>query len=125
MNLERKSPEQLTTLARGIITNEVFAAWDKEALDNAFGAFLSLLAGGLAEKGDSLPAESIGLVYEDMANATSLSHNGYPTFLSAKFLHKDDRIPLQRECLRMAVALGMAGQEVVDQFDAECVEADL
>jgi hypothetical protein len=50
--------------------------------------------------------------------------NGYPMFMSAKFLHRDDRTPLLREVLRMQVALGACTQQQLDDFDEAVAEIE-
>lgn len=121
--LPRMSAEEITELARDVVTNMVYVAWTPESFDCSFSNLLLLLAGGLREQGeDTSWMDNIGLVYADWDEAGTHRMNGYPMFLSAKFVHRDDRYPLQRECLRMAVAIGVHTQEELDKFDAELAE---
>ena len=116
--LEPLTEEEITVLARRIVTNEVYVAWEPEALDMSFGMFM-MLAGG----SQAMPwIKDVGLVYEEWSKANERSVNGYPTFFSARFVHKDSRNAVQREALRMAVALGAVEQAVLDKFDQD--EAD-
>jgi hypothetical protein len=84
MEVTRKTPEEITTLARQIVTNQVYAAWSPEQMDNSFGGFLMLVAGSSQEQGESIDwMNDVGLVYEDYAKANERSVNGYPSFFSA------------------------------------------
>src|SRR5262245_31019167 len=119
----RLSPEEITDLARKVVANRVFIAWDPEAERCAFGGYLMLVSGGLQAQGEDVSwMDDIGWIYQDWDRAGPTSLNGYPTFLSAQFTHKDDRYLIQRECIRLAVALGTATQEQLDKFDADYAE---
>jgi hypothetical protein len=118
MELTPKTPEELTEIARGIVTNRVYAAWSAEALDASFGMYLMMIAGSLQEQGEDISwLNDVGLIYEDSEKANERGLNGYPTFFSAKFLHRDDRIPLNRECIRLAIALGELPEDALTDFD--------
>jgi hypothetical protein len=120
MKVERLTDEEITDLARAIVTNRVYAAWTTEALDNSFGMFLMMIAGSAADLGQDVDwMNDIGMVYEDIAKASERSVNGYPTFFSAQYVHREDRMALNRECIRMAVALGEVPQETLDKFDSD------
>jgi hypothetical protein len=124
MELTPKTPAELTEIARGIVTNRIYAAWDAQALDLSFGMLLMMLAGSAEGTDEDVSwLDDVGLVYEDIDKANERGVNGYPAFFSAKFLHRDDRIPLQRECLRLAVALGEIPQETLDKFDESMAAA--
>src|SRR4051812_47438002 len=123
MELTSKTDEEITELARAIVTNQVYAAWDPASLDNAFGMFLSLAASGAAAQGDNNDwLGEIGLVYESLDKRNPRDQNGYPTFFSAQFLSHDDRIKVQRECIRMSVALGSLPENALADFDVSMTE---
>lgn len=123
MELVPKTDEEITELARGIVTNRIWAAWDPETLDSSFGIFLSLAASGAAAQGqDNSWLGDIGLVYEELSRANERSVNGYPSFFSAQYINREDRIKVQRECIRMSIALGSLPETALDDFDASVVE---
>lgn len=113
----RKTHPELVDLARDIVTNVVYAAWDDEMFNNSF-SMVFLLAG---EDLDKEWLESIGLVYEEFSKANERAVNGHPTFFSFKVLHRDDKPLLLLEMIRMGVALGTYTQkdlrEAEEQFD--------
>ncbi len=124
MNINILTDDEVTDLARRIVTNEVYAAFTAEALES-FSTYLMLLTGGLAEQGldPALELGNVGLIYEDINAAGPLSVNGRPSFLSAKFVHRDDRLRVHRECLRMAEALGSIPAGTLAQWDADAAAA--
>lgn len=123
MELTSKTDEEITELARAIVTNQVYAAWDTESINHSFGMFLSLAASGAAAQGqDTDWLGEIGLVYEDLSKRNERDVNGYPSFFSAHFLTHDDRIKVQRECIRMSVALGSLPESALADFDVSMTE---
>lgn len=101
MPIERMAEDDLRELARRVVTNEVYVAWTPEMMEYSFGAMLRLAGPSLAEE-DVL---SIGLVYDDMANAGERAINGYPMFLSMKLMHKDDVETFVDLCRRIDEAM--------------------
>jgi hypothetical protein len=99
--------EEITTLAREIVTNVAYAAWNEDMLRCSFGPFLALAAPSISDE----VASQIGLVWEHLAKAGYHGVNGYPSFLSCHFVHKDDVPLLQAEIRRMDDALGKSGEE--------------
>lgn len=123
MELTSKTDEEITELARAIVTNQVYAAWDPAAIDNAFGMFLSIAASGAAAQGDDNAwLGEIGLIYEELSKRNPRDLNGYPTFFSAHYLTHEDRIRVQRECIRMSVALGALPEKALADFDVSMTE---
>lgn len=94
--------EQVGELARDIVTNRVYVAWDEAAIHNSFGPMLAL-----AHDAIKPIADKIGLVFEEYSKAMPMACNGYPTFLSIKFVHIDNVPALLSEVQRMAEALGL------------------
>jgi hypothetical protein len=100
MAVERLSEDDLKALARRIVTNEVYVAWNAEQLENSFGAMLALAGESLREV-----APDVGLIYEEYAHASERGCNGYPMFFSMRLLHRDDVETLVAHCKRMDEAL--------------------
>lgn len=84
VDLQPLTDEQVHELARRIVTNEVFVALNADALDCAFGMILALGSDHIAGI-----VNDVGFVYEEISKASPMGVNGYPTFLSCKFVHKD------------------------------------
>lgn len=82
----RLTDDEMSILARRIVQNEVYMAMDAVALDCSFGAFLALVAPSIPKA----ELSNIATVYEDIDEAGTWAVNGYPSFLSCKFVHKDD-----------------------------------
>src|SRR5271157_4422261 len=93
----RLGTEQLSQLARDIVTNRVFITNDSEGIDNSF----SLILSGSAPRMTDDTINQIGAVYEYIDKAADRSINGYPFFFSCKMLHRDDLRPLVAEVERM------------------------
>jgi hypothetical protein len=123
MELVPKTDQEITELARGIVTNQIYAAWDPQAIDNAFGMFIQLVTSGAAAQGDDMEwLGQIGLIYEDLSKRNPRDMNGYPTFFSAQFLGHDDRLKVQRECIKMSEAIGSLPEGSLAQFDVSLTE---
>lgn len=74
-----KTDKELKQLAKQIINNEIYWAWNKEMIDMSFMCILALA------DPEQLPKD-IGSVYAPWANAGPRSINGYPMFFEAAFL---------------------------------------
>lgn len=97
--------EEVTDLARRVVTNEVFITNNPEAIQHSF----SLILMGLAKEGGPGIPEDLGAIWEEWSKAGPLGINGHPFFTSAHFLHKDDLPRVADEIERMEKALGMKG----------------
>ena len=100
--IPRKTPEEITTLAREIVTNQVFIAVTEEALSMAF-PILTLWLPSVPD----WKVEQMGAVYEYYDQAGERSCNGYPMFMSCKIVHTDDVEFLHTEIYRLLDALGI------------------
>ena len=81
----RMTDEQIADVVRGLVAGSIFtgAQCPPEMLTSVF---MVLGLGGL---GDVDP-DTVGMIYEHMNKANEMAVNGFPTFLSCKFVHKDD-----------------------------------
>jgi len=91
--------DEITALARDIVTNLVYISNRPEAIQNSF--MIMMLASP-----DQIPP-NIGAVYEYYAKAGPLAVNGMPTFFSAKFVPAESMEALWDAIQRMRVALGL------------------
>lgn len=96
----RRTPEELTALARQYVQHEIYIGGTNDDLAMVF---MPLALGGLA----GWDLEKIGLVFEEISKAGPRSINGRPCFFSCQFLHIDDLEPFTAEVKRMAEALGL------------------
>lgn len=98
MRIERKTPEEITTLARQDILGEAEVVNDAEGIRCGF----MLFVGGFK---DIENADDVGaLIGYDRLPRTL---NGRSMFMQMGFLHKDDIEPLIAEMTRMREALGL------------------
>lgn len=81
----RMNADEIADLVRALVNGSVFtgAQCPPEMLSSIF------MVLGLGGTGGIDP-ESIGMVYEHMDRANEMAVNGFPTFFSCKFVHKDD-----------------------------------
>lgn len=107
-------------LAKRIVKNEVYVAWSPEQLDYSFGMFLTIAVGSDALSTEDL--REVGMVWEEWSKANERGVNGYPTFFSAHLVTWPDRIKVQRECVRLSMALGDLPADALAKFDAEVKE---
>lgn len=92
--------EELTTLARDIVTNRVFITGDAEK------ARMCFLVIGLVDP-NTLPS-NLGAVWEYVEKAGPMAINGLPMFFSAHFIAIEDIEPLRVKIEGMEQALGLS-----------------
>lgn len=81
----RMNADEIADLVRALVNGSVFTGAQCPP-DMLASVFMVL---GLGGTGDIDPA-SIGMVYEYMDKAGEMAINGFPMFLSCKFVHKED-----------------------------------
>ncbi len=95
--MKKLTPDEIRQLAVDTVEGKVFT--DRHLPENDDGTLLGLVFVGLklaALSGNTIPPEEtaqIGMIYEYVDKAGPRSVNGYPSFLSFHFLHRDD-LPL-------------------------------
>lgn len=100
----RMSEEEIATLARRLVQNEVFLTNTKEGMELAFGLLLSaLLAKARPEQ-----IEDIAGLWEEMSKAGPRSINGYPFFMSCHYVHREDWSALMGKIKEYRAALGLS-----------------
>jgi hypothetical protein len=99
---DRLTPEEIVTLARQIVTNEVFFTTDK-GLQEAFGFMLALTLPRMSDG----TIQQIGGAYEFYEKQVPRAINGFPFFFSVRLLHLEDLAPLGVEVTGMWEALGL------------------
>lgn len=82
----RMTKEQIATLARGIVTGEVFFTTDEDVAADSFGLIIALAS---AQWADSYIAE-IGGFSAPMSKALSTAINGHPVFTEVRVIHVKD-----------------------------------
>jgi hypothetical protein len=94
--IPRLDAEKTNRIARELVTGQGFIATGRPEID-AFQMMLSLMTLPLAV------AEQIGAVYAEPGTATvpGRAWNGYPIFLAARLIHRDDVPPLLAEWRRL------------------------
>lgn len=97
-SVRRMPPEEVSTLARRIVTNEVFYTFKSDDV-TAFQTLLALMSR------EDVPAD-FGAAWESFDKAGPVSMNGYPIFLSMHLVHRDDHRLVIDETKRMLEALG-------------------
>ena len=93
--MERMDAETMTGLAKDIVAGRIAGSWMTP--DDPLLMFMICKLGGVPE--------DAGAVYEYLSEAGPLAVNDYPTFMSARFIHRDDLIPLQEKCHAVQAAL--------------------
>ena len=91
-----QSHEELTTLARRIIQNEIWIATDPQVVKDSF--LMAALVG--------VPRHT-GAVWAPLADAGPMAVNGLPVFFSANYVNFDDMEFLVAEVHRFAKVLGI------------------
>ena len=101
MRAYRKTKQDLNELAIQIVRGEIHIANGGDGLQHSFGFILALAAGmkprdarGRFARRRQSDVETIGAVYEEMHRALPRGINGYPMFMSCKFVHVNDLGPL-------------------------------
>lgn len=97
----RRTSEELRTLAREVVTGQVYLTNDPEAIRLSFGLILMLV---MAEAPRSW-IDKIAAVYAPMSSAGDRGINGYPMFFSMNVLHVDDVEEFNRHLTQMQTAL--------------------
>ena len=100
-NVKRRSPEEITELARKHLMREVLVTADEHVIKSAFYimVFMMTLSPAAIDK--------IGAFIGDMGQTVPrMGANGYPVFLSCAFLHKADVPAYDAEVDRMLAAMG-------------------
>lgn len=83
--IPRMTPDEINTLARRVVTNEVYIANTDQAYRNAWPLLLAFMAEDLANI-----ADDVGAMWEELSKAGPRSINGFPFFTSGHFVHRDD-----------------------------------
>lgn len=91
INFPNLSKDELNVLARDIATNKVFCSYFVQSSDQStLGMiFMPLLFGALKEYSKEM-IEDIGFICEYYDKAGPRSVNGYPIFMSCRFVSKAD-----------------------------------
>lgn len=115
MRAYRKTPAQLSDLAARIVRGEIYIATSGDGLKHSFGFILALAAGmkqrdarGRFARKRQSDVQTIGAVYEEMHRALPRGINGYPMFMSCKFVHVNDVERLAEMVARKQEALACA-----------------
>lgn len=104
--IPRRSPKEITELAREVVLGQRLVTNDPDALQYGF----SLLLMGM--KIPRSVADQIGAVIGNMDSVLPRSLNGWPMFTSCGFLHVEDVPAFNDEIDRMRAALGIVEGEV-------------
>lgn len=91
--------QEINTLARRVVTNDVFITSRVDEAELAFGMLFAFME-------DPLP-ENLGGVWEAYSKAGPRSINGLPMFFSMHMVAKEDLKPLDAEIKKMQKALGV------------------
>lgn len=102
LDQRRRTPEQITELARMHVTRQALITNDPVVLRNAFFMVLAFV-----EFDPDVPQRIGALVgyYDNAIRGRGM--NGYPIFTGLDFVHTDDMSGLVAEISRMNAALGM------------------
>jgi len=94
MNIARMSAEELNTFAGEIVRGEVYLRLfrddEYQDIQDSWGLLLACLTDDQREE----IAENAFGMYAYMKDALPLGINGKPMFIGARFLHREDQIPL-------------------------------
>jgi len=90
----------ITEMARNCVTHRGFVTNDADILRGSFPVMM------LVDWSDT-DLSTVGAFYGDMKDASPMACNGYPTFLAARVVHRDDVPLLVSEIERMEKALGI------------------
>ncbi len=104
--IKRRTPQEVTELARDVITRRKMVTDDPEAIRCAFLIMMTLMP-PLTEAASKAVAAFIG----DYSEITGQTLNGYPMFTSIGFLHRLDVGAYNSEIRRMKEALGIEAAE--------------
>jgi len=87
----RMTDDELREFVRAYLSGKLFtlAHISDHDAEMASKIFLPFLLGGFADMHPEA-LDQIGMVYEYLDQASPVSINGYPIFLSARFMHQDD-----------------------------------
>jgi hypothetical protein len=102
LDRRRRDAEQVSALARDIVTNRALVTANTHVIRNAFYMILAFL--DFAP--DAIPKIGALIGYYDNVVPTR-AMNGYPIFTSLDFVHADDVPRLNAEIDRMQAALGI------------------
>ena len=97
MNYQRKTDQEIRTLALDVLSGRVFGTWSHE--DAARLSFMPLGLCG-SEHIEAMQQAEIAHVYEYIEQAGPRSINGLPSFMSMKLLDKQDAQRLMAELKR-------------------------
>lgn len=99
----RMSADEIADVVRGLVAGTIFtgAQCPPEMLSSIF------MVLGLAGTGD-IDLDTVGMVYEHMSKANGMAVNGFPTFFSCKFIHKDDWAVVAERAIAAQEALDRA-----------------
>ena len=103
---DRLTEDDMKTLARDWVEGRVFTNRDIKE-DNMIRSVFMLI--GLGGFGD-VDTSKIGMIYEYLSEAGERSVNGYPMFMSVRFVHKEDMKPLFEMCQKIDTAIQEATQ---------------
>lgn len=90
IELKQKSREELIQLAKDLRAGKIFGDWmiPEAEYTDMVGSVFMLLHFGVMDNFKNV--EDVGAAYEYLNVAAPLSINGYPSFFSVRWLHKDD-----------------------------------
>lgn len=98
----RRTPEEITDLARDVVTRRKMVTNKPQVIENAFSLVFAVITI------EAAAAQRIGALVGDYGEVVPrMGRNGYPLFLSVGFVHIDDVPALQAELDRMYAALGV------------------
>lgn len=105
-HVKRRSPEEITKLAREYITGQVMVTNNPRIIESAFYMILAFVNMTKAA------TEKVGALIGDNSSVVpGRAMNGYPIYLSVGFLHKADIPAFDAEMERMRKALGYPEKE--------------
>lgn len=105
MSTPRRTPEEIKSLARDLVTNKIFLSNDPEEIKLSFGVVLTFL------KPDMIDFNEVAAVFEYYSEAGPMSINGLPSFFSLQVIHTEDWSAFCTEAKKMMDALGMETEE--------------
>jgi hypothetical protein len=105
MSIPRRTPEEIKSLARDLVTNRIFLSNDPEEIKLSFGVVLAFL------KPDMIDFNEVAAVFEYYSEAGPMSINGLPSFFSLQVIHTEDWPAFRAEAKRMMDALGIEPEE--------------
>lgn len=105
LSYKPRTDAEITQLAIDVLAGTVYGTWNQRVFDEIETVFLVLAFAG-KDLAKELERDDILHVYEHISQAGPRSVNGLPSFLSCKFLSRDDskRLHIEIDRLRPAPA---------------------